>query len=89
MVRFSRLMGKYRWSCSLVLRCVKKPTFEVRDCELEGILGMLFLNKFNLEIDHTTGATNIDGYSIPLVDHEAYTSNSRLEIVSNKALLRV
>ena len=39
-------------------------------------------------IDWTTGATTIDGYTIPLVDYEAYTNNSRLEIVSAKAFVK-
>ena len=52
------------------------------DCEVEGILGIPFLKKFNPEIDWTTGATIIDRYTIPLVEHEAYTSSSSLEIVS-------
>ena len=47
---------------------------------------MPFLKQFSLEIDQTTSGTTIDGYIIPLVDHEAYTNNSRLEIVSTKAI---
>ena len=78
MVHFLRLVGKCRWSYSLVLRCIKKTTFEVLDCEVEAILGMPFLKLFIPETDWTTSATTIDGYTIPLVDHEAYTNNSRL-----------
>ena len=32
-----------------------------------------------------TGATTIGGYTIPLVEHKAYTSKIRLEIVFSKA----
>ena len=66
----------------------KKVTFEVLDCKVEGILGMPFLKYFNLEIDWTTGATIINRYTIPLVEHEAYISSSRLEIVISEAFIK-
>ena len=44
--------------------------FEVLDCEAESIFSMPFLKYFNPEIDWTTHATTIDGYTIPLVDYE-------------------
>ena len=65
-----------------------QSTFEVLDCEVEGILGMPFLKQFNPVIDWTTGATTIDEHSIPLVEHETHTNDSRLEEVSAKAFLK-
>ena len=67
----------------------KKIRFEVLDCEVKGILGMPFLKQFNPEIDWTTGATTVDRYSILLVDYEAYTYNSGLEIVLAEAFFKV
>ena len=49
---------------------------------------MPFLKLFYLLIDWTTSATIIDGYGIPIAEQEAYTGNSRLEIVSNKAFVK-
>ena len=43
---------------------------------------------FNPEIDFATGANTIDGYTIPLLEHKAYISNSMLEIVSAKAFVK-
>ena len=58
------------------------------DYEAEGILGMSFLKYFNPDIDWTTGATTIEGYTIPLMDHQVYDNNSKLEIVSSKAFVK-
>ena len=46
------------------------------------------LKQFNPEIDQTTSATTIYKYLIPLVEHKAYTSNSRLGIVSAKVFVK-
>ena len=69
MVHFLRLIGKFRLSYSLVTKVCKRTIFEVLDCEFKGTLGMLFLKKFNPEIDWTTGATTIDRYTIFLVEN--------------------
>ena len=49
---------------------------------------MSFLKFFNPEIDWTTGATTMDEYTIALVKHQAYTSKSRLEILSAKDVVK-
>ena len=72
----------------LGLTVCKTTKFEVLDCGVEAILGIPFIKQLNLEIGWTTGVTTIDGYTIRSVDHEAYTNNLRLEIVSSKALVK-
>ena len=65
----------------------ERTTFEVLDCEVEVTLSMPFLKEFNPEIDWTTSTTTITEHTLPLIDHKAYSSSSRLEIVSDKLLL--
>ena len=66
----------------------ERTACEVLDCEVEGILCMLFLEQFNPEIDWIIGIPTKDGNTIPLVEHEANTSNSSLEIVSAKSFVK-
>ena len=71
----------------LGIKVCKKTRFKVLDCKAEGTLSMPFL-KFNPDIDWTTVTTTIDKYTILLVDHQAYTNYSRLEIVYAKAFVK-
>ena len=81
-------MDKCRLSYSLELSYVKRLPLWFWIVRFKVFWACLFLSSLTQRLIWTTSATNIDEYTIPLVEHEAYESNSGLEIVSAKALLK-